>query len=48
VLAVVHAKAKDSIVTQAKQRTDAEIFTVTSANRDALPEKLKKHLLALN
>ncbi len=48
VLAVVHAKAKDPMVTQAKQSVDAEIFTVTFANRDALPETLKKHVVALN
>jgi len=42
VLAVVHAKAKDPLIDQAKQREDAEIFTVTLTNRDDLPEKLRK------
>ena len=41
VLAVVHAKAKDPLITEAKQREDAEIFIVTLANRDSLPEKLE-------
>ena len=42
ILAIVHFKAKDPLITQAKQRQDAEIFTVTLANRDNLPEELKK------
>ena len=41
VLAVVHSKAKDQLITEAKQREDAELFTVTLANRDSLPEKLR-------
>jgi nucleoside-triphosphatase len=45
VLAVVHAKAKDPLINEAKQREDAEIFTVTLANRDGLPEKLRKQAL---
>ena len=40
VLAVVHAKAKDPLITEAKQRDDAEIFTVTLANRDVLAEEI--------
>ncbi|MGA2682709.1 MAG: NTPase [Candidatus Bathyarchaeia archaeon] len=41
VLAVVHAKAKDPLIQEARQREDAEIFIVTLANREALPEKLR-------
>lgn len=40
VLAVVHAKAKDPLIEQAKRRADAELFTVTFANRDGLPALL--------
>ena len=40
VLAVVHGKAKDPLVTQVKRRVDAEIFNVTFANREKLPERL--------
>jgi nucleoside-triphosphatase len=39
-LAIVHAKAKDHLIAQAKQREDAEIFTVSLANRDNLPEEI--------
>ena len=47
VLAIVHAKATDSLVTSAKQREDAEIFTVTGSNRDTLHEEITKALLAV-
>jgi nucleoside-triphosphatase len=47
VLAVVHAKAKDPLINEARQREDAEIFTVTLANRDDLPEKLRKQALSV-
>jgi nucleoside-triphosphatase len=40
VLAIVHAKATDPLVTSAKQREDAEIFTVTGTNRDFLHEAI--------
>jgi nucleoside-triphosphatase len=40
VLAVVHAKATNSLISVAKQRADAEVFTVTTANRDMLPREL--------
>ena len=40
VLAVVHGKAKDPLVTQVKRRVDAEIFNVTFSNREKLPEQL--------
>ncbi len=38
VLAVVHWKARDKLITEAKSREDAENFTVTRENRDKLPE----------
>ena len=47
ILAIAHFKAKDPLITQAKQRQDAEIFTVTLANRDNLPEELKKKALEI-
>jgi len=40
VLAVVHAKARDPLINEAKQREDAETFTVTFTNRDKLAEEL--------
>jgi nucleoside-triphosphatase len=46
-LAVVHAKARDPLINEAKQREDAEIFTVTLANRDGLPEKLREQVLSV-
>jgi len=42
VLAVVHLKAKDPLITQAKQRQDAEIFTVMLTNKDKLAEQITK------
>jgi len=45
VLAVVHARAKDPTINEAKQREDAEIFTVTFAKREALPHQLSKQAL---
>ena len=45
VLAVVHAKAQDQLINEVKQREDAEVFTVTSANRDSLPEELLKRAI---
>ncbi len=44
VLAVVHAKAKDPLITEAKAREDAEIFVVTDSNRDSLPQLIKNQL----
>ena len=41
-LAVVHAKASDPLINEAKQREDAEIFTVSLANRDMLAEDITK------
>lgn len=47
VLAVVHAKASDQLVNEVKRREDAEIFTITLANRDGLPEELINHALEI-
>jgi nucleoside-triphosphatase THEP1 len=46
VLAVVHAKAKDPLIEQAKQLSDAELFTVTADNRDGLPDLIAKRILS--
>jgi len=46
-LVVVHAKAKDHLIREAKQREDSETFTVTSANREFLPETLRKQIVSL-
>ena len=40
VLAVVHWKAKDRLISEAKNREDAEIFVITHENRDELPETI--------
>jgi nucleoside-triphosphatase len=45
VLAVVHGKAKDPLVTQVKRRVDAEIFNVTFSNRESLAEQLIRKAL---
>jgi nucleoside-triphosphatase len=45
VLAVVHGKAKDPLIIQAKRQEDAEIFTVTLANRDNLPLQLVRKVV---
>lgn len=45
VLVIVHAKAADPLITSAKQREDAELFTVTSANRDVLPEQISNRMI---
>ena len=47
VLAVVHAKARDPLIAEIKQRADAEIFTVTVTNRDSLPQQLSKQMLEI-
>jgi len=36
IIAVVHWKAKGRLIDKMKKREDAEIFTVTSGNRDTL------------
>jgi nucleoside-triphosphatase len=46
VLAVVHSKAQDPLITQAKEREDAEIFSVTISNRDSLPQLLTSQATA--
>ncbi len=46
VLAIVHAKATDLLVNSVKQREDAEIFTVTGANREILPDEITQTILA--
>lgn len=38
VVAVVHWKAQDSLLTEARKRADAELITVTYENREKLPE----------
>jgi nucleoside-triphosphatase len=45
VLAVVHGKANDPLVTQVKRRVDAEIFIVTFSNRENLTEQLTRKAL---
>lgn len=40
VLAVVHWKATDKLINEAKSREDSETFTVTQENRDKLPETI--------
>jgi nucleoside-triphosphatase len=47
VLAVVHGKARDQLINEVKRRGDAEIFTVTLANRDSLSEELIKQALEI-
>ena len=47
VLAVVHGKARDPLINEAKQREGSEIFTVTLANRDKLAEEITKRALAV-
>jgi nucleoside-triphosphatase len=46
VIAIVHWKAKDALVTQTKTRKDAEIFTVTPENRDNLNTTLVESVVA--
>jgi nucleoside-triphosphatase len=46
VLAVVHAKAHDLLITEAKQHSGAEIFVVTTANRNGLAELLTNKILS--
>jgi len=49
VLAVVHWKAIDRLISEAKNRQDAEKFTVTQENRDKLPEAIvEKAVRVLN
>jgi nucleoside-triphosphatase len=46
VIAVVHWKAQDKRVTEAKGRQDAEVFTVTPQNREILHEILIEKAVA--
>ncbi len=45
VLAVVHAKAKDPLISEAKGLPDAELFTVTVENREGLPQLIAGKIL---
>jgi len=45
VLAVVHAKAKDPVISEAKGLPDAELFTVTVENREGLPQLIAGKIL---
>jgi nucleoside-triphosphatase len=40
VLAVVHWRGRDRLISEAKNREDAEIFAITHENRDKLPEAI--------
>ena len=40
VLALVHWKAKDRLIDEAKNREDQDTFTITHENRDKLPEAI--------
>jgi nucleoside-triphosphatase len=46
VLAVVHAKVKDPLITEVKRMENAELFTITLANRKGLPELLTQKVLS--
>ncbi len=46
-LAVVHWKAADKLIKEAKSRKDSEIIIVTQENRNKLPETLTKKTLNL-
>jgi len=46
-LGVVHWKARDALIDNAKSREDAEVIDVTYENRDRLPEELATRILAL-
>ncbi len=45
VLAVVHQKAEDRLVLEAKNREDAEVFAVTAENRAGLAEMLTEKVV---
>ncbi len=47
VLAVVHAKAKDQLISEAKQRDDSKLFFVTLLNRGSLPVELYNQAFAV-
>ncbi len=46
ILATVHAKAKDALINEAKQRNDTEIYVATLLNRDDLPQEIEKQALS--
>ncbi|MEM3880568.1 MAG: NTPase [Candidatus Bathyarchaeia archaeon] len=45
VVATIHWKAADKLISVAKGRKDAEILTVTQENRDKLPEVIAQKML---
>ena len=45
VIGVVHARAKDPLINQAKNREDAEILTVTLSNRAIFPQSLTNQVI---
>jgi nucleoside-triphosphatase len=47
VLAVVHWKARDRLISEAKSRDDAETFTVTHENRELLPNVIAEKAVRL-
>jgi nucleoside-triphosphatase len=47
VVAVVHWKARDKLINEAKTREDSENFTVTRENRNKLPETITQKTLEL-
>jgi nucleoside-triphosphatase len=47
VVAVVHWKARDKLINEAKSREDSEIFTVMKENRNKLPEILSQKTLEI-
>ena len=47
VVAVVHWKARDKLINEAKTCEDSETFTVTQENRDKLPEIITQKTLQL-
>jgi nucleoside-triphosphatase len=47
VLAVMHAKAKDQLINEIKERKDTELIIVTLSNRDRLPEKISRQVLSV-
>ena len=44
VLAVVHAKTKDPLITLVKEREDVEIYVVTLENRNSLTQDIEKQV----
>ena len=46
VIAVVHWKAQDKLVASSKSRSDAEVFAVTSLNREMVHEVLVEKAVA--